>query len=208
MFYIGYMVSQPAWTYCLGRFPAGKVLGISCVLWGVSVLTMIANKSFTDIMVNRCVRPRHLPPRHVSDLSNPLRFFLGFLEGPVTPGLSLAVRPALCSILPSFAHQRSCLPQTGFWWTRSEAPLRQTIWYSAVGWGGMIGSLMAAGIQGLSDDGPVKRWQLIFVILGAITVAWGGVLYFFLADGPSNAPWLNKEMRPLAVARVAANGTG
>lgn len=72
----------------------------------------------------------------------------------------------------------------------------------------MIGSLMAAGIQGLSDDGPVKRWQLIFVILGSITVAWGGVLYFFLADGPSNAPWLNKDMRPLAVARVAANGTG
>lgn len=30
---------------------------------------------------------------------------------------------------------------------RDESPLRQTIWYSSVGWGGMIGSLMAAGIS-------------------------------------------------------------
>jgi cyanate permease len=29
-----------------------------------------------------------------------------------------------------------------------------------------------------------------------------------LADGPSNARWLKAEYRPLAVARVAANGTG
>lgn len=39
---------------------------------------------------------------------------------------------------------------TGWWYRRDEVPLRQTIWYSAVGWGGMIGSLMAAGIQGVS----------------------------------------------------------
>jgi MFS family permease len=30
MFYIGYMVAQPFFSYFLGRFPAGKVLGISC----------------------------------------------------------------------------------------------------------------------------------------------------------------------------------
>lgn len=49
---------------------------------------------------------------------------------------------------------------TGWWYRREEVPLRQTIWYSAVGWGGMIGALMAAGIQGLSDK-PVPRWQLV-----------------------------------------------
>jgi hypothetical protein len=58
------------------------------------------------------------------------------------------------------------------------------------------------------SDHPVSRWKLIFYLLGAITIAWGFVLYFFLADGPSNAKWLKKEYRPLAVARVAANGTG
>lgn len=40
------------------------------------------------------------------------------------------------------------------------------------------------------------------------TVVWGFVLYFFLADGPSNAIWLKAEYRTLAVARVANNGVG
>jgi cyanate permease len=58
------------------------------------------------------------------------------------------------------------------------------------------------------SDHPVARWKLIFYILGAITIIWGFVLWFFLSDGPSNAVWLKAEDRPLAVARVAKNGTG
>lgn len=58
------------------------------------------------------------------------------------------------------------------------------------------------------SDSPVARWKVIFYILGSITVCWGFVLYFFLADGPSNAKWLTKEQRVLAVARVATGGTG
>jgi hypothetical protein len=36
----------------------------------------------------------------------------------------------------------------------------------------------------------------------------GFILWFFLADGPSNAKWLKAQYRSLAVARVATNGTG
>ena len=86
IFYIGYMCAQMPSAYLIGRYPAGKVLGVFTVIWGVSVFTMVANKSFTHIMVNR--------------------FFLGALEAPVTPGLSL---------------------MTGFWYTRAEQPLRQTV---------------------------------------------------------------------------------
>jgi len=166
IFYIGYMVSQPGWSYLLGRWHAGRVLGGSAFIWGVLVLVMVWSKNFTHVMVTR--------------------FLLGVFEAAVTPGLSL---------------------MTGWWYRRDEVPLRQTIWYSAVGWGGMIGSLMAAGIQGLSDN-PVPRWQLIFYILGAITMAMGLVLYFFLADGPSSAKWLPAKDRPMAVQRVAASGVG
>lgn len=98
---------------------------------------------------------------------------------------------------------------TGFYYMRSEAPLRQTIWYSSVGWGGMIGSLMAAGIEKANQSSlKVPKWELIFIVLGAITIAWGAVLFFFLADGPSNAFWLRPEQRTLAVARVAQGGVG
>ncbi len=98
---------------------------------------------------------------------------------------------------------------TGFYYMRSEAPLRQTIWYSSVGWGGMIGSLMAAGIEKANQSSlKVPKWELIFIVLGAITIAWGAVLFFFLADGPSNAFGLRPEQRTLAVARVAQGGVG
>jgi len=36
-------------------------------------------------------------------------------------------------------------PSSGY--TRAESPLRQTIWYSSVGLGGMIGALMAGPYQ-------------------------------------------------------------
>jgi hypothetical protein len=40
MFYVGYLVAQAPMAYLIGRFPAGKVLGTTCVIWGVSVFTM------------------------------------------------------------------------------------------------------------------------------------------------------------------------
>jgi len=166
IFYIGYMVAQPGWSYLLGRFHAGRILGGSCLIWGLMVLVMVFSKNFTHVMVTR--------------------FFLGVFEAAVTPGLSL---------------------MTGWWYRRDEIPLRQTIWYSAVGWGGMIGALMAAGISTMSDE-PTPRWKLIFYILGAVTIFLGVVLYFFLADGPSSAKWLKADDRLYAVQRVALSGVG
>ncbi|GAA5919749.1 hypothetical protein JCM6882_008936 [Rhodosporidiobolus microsporus] len=168
IFYLGYLVAQQPANYLIGRFPANRVLGGTCVLWGGMVLAMLGCKSFAAAMA--------------------VRFLLGFFEAAVTPGLSL---------------------MTGQFYTRRESPLRQTIWYSSVGWGGMIGALMAAGIEKRSEDSlAVPRWQLIFLILGIITVGWGVVLWFFMADSPSNAFWLKPEYRTLAVARVASNGVG
>ncbi|GAA5932995.1 uncharacterized protein JCM15063_002263 [Sporobolomyces koalae] len=168
IFYIGYLVAQPAATYLLGRYKANQVLGGTCLFWGICVLMMMFCTNFAGAMVNR--------------------FFLGFFEAAVTPGLSLL---------------------TGMWYTRSESPLRQTIWYSSVGWGGMIGSLMAAGIEKAPAHAiAVDKWKLIFIILGVLTIAWAFVLYFFLADSPSNAFWLKPEYRILAVGRVATGGTG
>jgi MFS family permease len=35
IFYVGYLVAQAPWAYLIGRYPAGKVLGVSTVIWGV-----------------------------------------------------------------------------------------------------------------------------------------------------------------------------
>lgn len=58
------------------------------------------------------------------------------------------------------------------------------------------------------SDEPIPRWMVTFYILGSITTALGIFLFFFMADGPSNARWLSKEDRAIAVRRVAASGIG
>lgn len=46
---------------------------------------------------------------------------------------------------------------TGFWYTRREIPLRQCIWYSALGWGGIVGSYMSSELE---LDPHVQRTML------------------------------------------------
>lgn len=73
-----------------------------------------------------------------------VRFIMGIFEAAVTPGLTL---------------------MTGFWYTRREIPLRQCIWYSALGWGGIIGSYISTGVSKLPVDITPERWELIFYIV-------------------------------------------
>lgn len=116
-----------------------------------------------------------------------VRFFMGLFEAAVTPGLTL---------------------MTGFWWTRREIPLRQCIWWSSLGWGGIVGSYISMGISTLPEDVRPEKWQLVFYILGGATVLWSFVVFMFLPDTPSNARFFNHRQRLVAVNRVASNETG
>ncbi|KAK0479698.1 major facilitator superfamily domain-containing protein [Armillaria novae-zelandiae] len=116
------------------------------------------------------------------------RFFLGMFEAFVSPCLTL---------------------MTGWWYTRHELPLRQFIWYSGLGWGGVIGSYVSTGISAISDNhtGP-EKWQYIFYILGSVTMAWAIAVFFLLPDSPASAHFFSPEYRVLAVQRVAGNQLG
>ncbi|KAI0975708.1 major facilitator superfamily domain-containing protein [Xylaria arbuscula] len=116
-----------------------------------------------------------------------IRFLMGVFEASVTPGLTL---------------------MTGFWFTRQEIPLRQCIWYSSLGWSGIIGSYISLGIARLPENVTPERWQIIFYILGGLTTLWAPVVWFVLADSPSNAKFLNHREKLIAVKRVAGNETG
>lgn len=116
-----------------------------------------------------------------------VRFFTGVFVGAVIP----------CLIL-----------MTGFWFTRREIPLRQCIWFSGLGWGGIVESYISMGISKLPEGISPPKWQLVFYILGGISCFWGVVIFFFLPDNPSTASFLTPRERIIAVARVAGNGTG
>lgn len=116
-----------------------------------------------------------------------VRFFLGVFEAAVTPGLTL---------------------MTGFYYSRREIPLRQCIWYSSLGWGGIIGSYISMGISTLPTTIRPERWEILFYILGAVTMLWAVFIYVFLPDSPANARFLNERERLIAVKRVAGNDLG
>ncbi|KAI7335849.1 MFS general substrate transporter [Hortaea werneckii] len=114
-------------------------------------------------------------------------FTMGIFEAAVTPGLTL---------------------MTGFWYKRSEIPLRQCIWYSSLGWGGIVGSYISMEITKLAPDTQPARWEILFFILGGATMIWSFVLYFLLPDVPSNARFFTHREKLVAVHRVAGNDTG
>ncbi|KAJ5291631.1 Major facilitator superfamily domain general substrate transporter [Penicillium angulare] len=167
MVYAGYFFGQYPCGWLVGRFPAQRVLGASCFVWGIMVLILTQCQTFSSALA--------------------VRFIMGIFEAAVTPGLTL---------------------MTGFWYTRAEIPLRSCIWYSALGWAGIIGSYMSFGIAKLPADFSPARWELLFYILGGVTCLWAAVIFFVLPDSPSSAFFLTKYERIIAVKRVAANETG
>ncbi|KAJ5367129.1 MFS general substrate transporter [Penicillium brevicompactum] len=113
------------------------------------------------------------------------RFFLGLTE----------------SIIPTCF----MITVSGFY-TQSEQALRQSLWFSATGWFGIIGGAINYGFAKI-DGGALKSWQYIFVFAGGLTFLFG-IMCFFLPSSPLNAWFLSPEERIVAIERLRAGQTG
>lgn len=77
-----------------------------------------------------------------------------------------------------------------------------------------VGNSVANGIAGLVAYGigrissSLAPWRLLFIMLGAITCAYGFILFFLLPDSPSKAWFLSIEERRIALHRTLENKTG
>ena len=67
-------------------------------------------------------------------------------------------------------------------------------------------SLLGYGVGHI--NGTFPNWAYIFLILGAFTILWGGVLWFYLPDSLVGAKFLNEREKAIALARVARNKSG
>lgn len=114
------------------------------------------------------------------------RFFLGVAEAAVAPGFSLI---------------------TGMFYQRREQPIRQASWFVGNCIALILGSLIAYGVLNIPNP-PISHWKVLFVIEGAITVAYGVFMFFTLPDSVSTAWFLNQEERAVALARTLKNKTG
>ncbi|GAB7364662.1 hypothetical protein MBLNU230_g5464t1 [Neophaeotheca triangularis] len=114
-----------------------------------------------------------------------LRFLLGAFESAISPSLVLI---------------------TAMWYKRNEQPRRIGTWYIGVGMATMIGSLMSYGFQHYEGD-HFKSWQIMFLVIGLITVSVGILVFFFLPNNPMSCRLSHAE-RVAAVERLRENQTG
>lgn len=92
------------------------------------------------------------------------------------------------------------------YYTRREQPLRLLCWYAMNGFATIVGSLFAYGIGHINSSVPL--WKFPFLICGAISTAWSICLWFLLPSNPTEAWFLSKEERIIALARVKDNQNG
>lgn len=92
-------------------------------------------------------------------------------------------------------------------YTRAEQPSRQAAWFLGNSIAVLLGGLIAYGIGNIQIT-TIAQWQLLFLILGAVTSAYGLVLFFTLPDSPAKAVFLKPNERAVAVHRTLKNKTG
>ncbi|KAK0498380.1 MFS general substrate transporter [Armillaria luteobubalina] len=110
------------------------------------------------------------------------RFFLGFVEA--------AFYPASVYYLSR-------------WYTRKEIGLRIAFLNAGNMLAQGLGGLLAAGIlSGMEGTRGIRGWRWLFIIEGFITIAFGCLIPFFLADYPSTTKSLSERERLIAQGRL------
>lgn len=84
---------------------------------------------------------------------------------------------------------------------RDEQPVRVGFWYIGVGCATIIGSLMSFGFQHYGGK-IFSAWQIMFLVIGLITVSMGAVVILFLPDNPMSARRLSHAEKVAAVERL------
>ncbi|QLI74826.1 uncharacterized protein G6M90_00g113860 [Metarhizium brunneum] len=164
IYYFGYLAASYPAAVLMVRWHVGKLISASVLVWGiVLILTAV------------CFNPAGLLAE---------RFFLGFTEAAIGPGLTVVV---------------------AMWYKRAEQPLRHAAWYLGNTFAGIFGGLLANAIGHIDSIAP---WKAVFLIFGGLTIAWSFVLLFTLPDTPGKAWFLNRTDREKALVRVKENMTG
>lgn len=92
------------------------------------------------------------------------------------------------------------------YYTSAEQPLRLEIYYCTNGIATMFGGLIGYAVGHINSGLP--KWMYVFLIFGALSIAWGIVSLLILPDLPSTAKFLTPHERLIAVNRVASNRQG
>jgi len=114
-----------------------------------------------------------------------LRFFLGMLEACVSPTLILIV---------------------SMWYKQNERGSRIGWFYAGNLSTSVVGGGVAYGVT--FYKGAIAPWKLLYIVLGALAVFNGIIVFMFLPDSPMNARFLSHEEKVAALERVRLDQAG
>ncbi|KAK1236684.1 hypothetical protein PQX77_000040 [Marasmius sp. AFHP31] len=106
-----------------------------------------------------------------------------------------------CVCQPAFVYMST------MWYTREEQALVIGSFYSMNGFQQCVGGLIAYGIAQV-ENAKLKNWQILFLLLGALTFVWGVFVVWYLPDSPIRAKCWSPQDRALMLERVRKNETG
>ncbi|OMP86683.1 putative transporter [Diplodia seriata] len=115
-----------------------------------------------------------------------VRFFLGAFEATITPAFVLF---------------------TSIWYKKNEQAQRIGYWLSCNGIALLIMGPIAYGLSGVKHT-ALPAWEILFLMLGLLTVITGVIALFVMPDNQTNAKFLSLREKKIAVDRIRSNHQG
>lgn len=100
-----------------------------------------------------------------------------------------------------------CIAISGMYYTKAEQSARIGFWATQAGTGYIVGGLISFGFQHYQSE-RFTSWQIMFLVVGLVTVAFGLITFFYLPDNVTNAWFLSKEEKLEVVEHIRSNQTG
>lgn len=95
-----------------------------------------------------------------------------------------------------------------FFYASEDLAFRQGMFFSAASAAGGFSGLLAYAINKMDGLGGYSGWRWIFLIEGAVTIAFAFVAFLLIHDSPETAKFLTPEERAWVVERVKYSSNG
>lgn len=139
----------------------------------------------TTILLWGAVLTCHAAVRNYGSLLA-VRFFLGALEATVTPAFVIF---------------------SSMWYKQNEQAQRMGYWLCCNGVATLIMAPLAYGLSGVTGA-AIASWEILFLMLGLITIITGVGYLWWMPDNQTNAKFLNYREKLIAVERIRGNFQG
>jgi MFS transporter, ACS family, allantoate permease len=115
-----------------------------------------------------------------------VRFFLGALEATVTPSFIIL---------------------TSMWYRQNEQGKRVGFWLSCNGVALLTLGPVAYALSGVKHS-SLATWKILYLVLGVPTVITGVYCWFYMPDNQTNAKFLDRREKLIAIERIRGNFQG